>query len=337
MRATVEFPDLASDALTEASPPPRRPREGTESRPRPVVLPLDGSALSERARPFAIAVASERKAPLALLAVVDPYQASALGLASAAGAVLYDVDVPDAILDVKRYLEAQVAACERAVPGLAVTAYVQVGDAAREILEATAQLRGQLVVMTTHGRGGIDRWIRGSVAERIVSEGTVPVMLVRPWDHAVRPVTPEAPGRRVLVPLDGTPLAEEAIDEAIRLAGPGEVLLVRDVVPVRDDWSFNPGVQLALNAQAEAYLEVVAARVRAARGRARTAILTRPDVTEAICGLVTLESIDVIALATHGRGTIGRWLHGSVSDELARRAPVPVVLVHGTGERVPVA
>jgi nucleotide-binding universal stress UspA family protein len=62
-------------------------------------------------------------------------------------------------------------------------------------------------------------------------------------------------------------------------------------------------------------------------------VLTRPEIADAIAKLVTMEAVDLITLVTHGRGAIGRWLHGSVSDDLALHAPVPVVLVHA----VPVA
>ena len=195
------------------------------------------------------------------------------------------------------------------------------------------EIDAQLVVLTTHGRGGVDRWIRGSVAERVVSHGHLPVMLIRPWDHPVPEVTADHPGWRVLVPLDGTPLAEAPLAEAARLAVGGEVLLVRDVVPMHGEWSFDPSEQLEANAEAEAYLERVAERMRADGTRVRTVVLTRPEVVDAITEMVSMEAVDMIVVATHGRGAIGRWLHGSVSDDLALHAPVPVLLVH-TAERV---
>ena len=91
--------------------------------------------------------------------------------------------------------------------------------------------------------------------------------------------------------------------------------------------------QLEANGAAEAYLEGVAARLRQDGTRVRTVVLTQPEVVPTISALVEMDAVDVIAVATHGRGMIGRWLHGSVSDDLALHAPVPVMLLH-TAERV---
>jgi nucleotide-binding universal stress UspA family protein len=333
MRATIEPPRTAPSIRTSATIPVAAEEADGTPAIRPVVLPLDGSALSERARPWAVAIARLRRAPLVLMGVVDPYQASSLGLAAAAGVPLYDTLVPNAVQDVTKYLEAQAEQCAADAPGLQIDVRVQIGDAAREILHGAGESDAQLVVLTTHGRGGVDRWIRGSVAERIVSHGHLPVMLIRPWDHRVPEVTADHLGWRVLVPLDGTPLAEASLAEAARLAVGGEVLLVRDVAPMHGEWSFDPSEQLEANAEAEAYLERVAERMRVDGTLVRTVVLTRPEVVDAITELVSMEAVDVVVVATHGRGAIGRWLHGSVSDDLALHAPVPVLLVH-TAERV---
>jgi nucleotide-binding universal stress UspA family protein len=83
---------------------------------------------------------------------------------------------------------------------------------------------------------------------------------------------------------------------------------------------------------AKVYLDGVANRLREDGIRVRTLVLTRPVVTDAISEVVSTEAIDLIVLATHGRGAIGRLLHGSVSDALARHAPVPVLLIHQAPE-----
>ena len=330
MRATIEPPRTVPSIRTAATIPVKAEEADGTPAIRPVVLPLDGSALSERARPWAVAIARLHQAPLVLMGVVDPYQASTLGLAATAGVPLYDTLVPDAVQEVTKYLEAQAEECAAVAPGMQIDARVQIGDAAREILHGAGEIDAQLVVLTTHGRGGVDRWIRGSVAERVVSHGHLPVMLIRPWDHPVPEVTADHPGWRVLVPLDGTPLAEAPLAEAARLAVGGEVLLVRDVVPMHGEWSFDPSEQLEANAEAEAYLERVAERMRADGTRVRTVVLTRPEVVDAITEIVSMEAVDMMVVATHGRGVIGRWLHGSVSDDLALHAPVPVLLVHAS-------
>jgi nucleotide-binding universal stress UspA family protein len=328
MRATIEPPRTVPSKGKEVETPLVAPDVDGTPVIRPVVLPLDGSALSERALPWAVAIARLRQAPLVLMGVVDPYQASTLGLAASAGMPLYDTLVPDAVEEVTKYLEAQAGKCAALAPDLRIDARVLIGDAAREILHGSGEVEAQVVVMTTHGRGGVDRWIRGSVAERIVSQGHLQVMLIRPWDHSVPEVTDAHPGWRVLVPLDGTTLAEGALAEAARLAVGAEVLLVRDVVPLHGEWSSDPTEQLAANAEAGTYLERIADQMRATGTHVRTVVLTRPEVADAICELVSMEAVDMIVATTHGRGAIGRWLHGSVSDDLVLRAPVPVLLIH---------
>ncbi|NCA13208.1 MAG: universal stress protein [Proteobacteria bacterium] len=188
MRATIDPPHTVSPTTLAVADPATPSVDGAPD-VRPVVLPLDGSALSERARPWAVAIARLHQAPLMLMGVVDPYQASTLGLAATAGVPLYDTLVPDTVQEVTTYLEAQAEAIVAMAPDVQVSTRVQIGDAAREILHGAGEIDAQLVVLTTHGRGGVDRWIRGSVAERVVSHGHLPVMLIRPWDHPVPEVT----------------------------------------------------------------------------------------------------------------------------------------------------
>jgi nucleotide-binding universal stress UspA family protein len=308
MRATIDPPRTVLPDGAETMPAPDAPDLVGPSAVRPVILPLDGSALSERARPWAVAIARTRQAPVIMMGVVDAYQASSLGLAASAGIPLYNSMVPDALQEVTQYLETQVGACAAVAPDVHTQGLLKIGDASREILKVASELDAQMVVLTTHGRGGVDRLIWGSVAEQVVRNG------------------------RVLVPLDGTKLAETSLAEATRLAVGGELLLVRDVVSGQGDWSDDLTEPREATDMAKSYLDGVANRLREDGIRVRTLVLTRPVVTDAISEVVSTEAIDLIVLATHGRGAIGRLLHGSVSDALARHAPVPVLLIHRAPE-----
>jgi len=332
MRATIDPPRTVLANGAETMTATDAPELAGPPAVRPVILPLDGSALSERARPWAVAIARTRQAPVIMMGVVDAYQASSLGLAASAGVPLYDSMVPDALQEVTQYLETQVGACAAVAPDVHTQGLLKIGDASREILKVASELDAQMVVLTTHGRGGVDRLIWGSVAEQVVRNGHVPVLLVRPWEHPVPELTSEHPGWRVLVPLDGTKLAETSLAEATRLAVGGELLLVRDVVSGHGDWSDDLTEPREATDMAKVYLDGVANRLREDGIRVRTLVLTRPVVTDAISEVVSTEAIDLIVLATHGRGAIGRLLHGSVSDALARHAPVPVLLIHQAPE-----
>lgn len=177
------------------------------------------------------------------------------------------------------------------------------------------------------------RW--GSVAEQVVRDGHVPVLLIRPWEHPVPELASEHPGWRVLVPLDGKKVAETSLAEAPRLAVGVELLRVCDVVSGHGDWSDDLTEPREATDMAKLYLDGMASRMREDGTRVQTLVLTRPVVTDAISEVVSTEAIDLPVLATHGRGAIGRLLHGGVSDALARQAPVPVVLIHQAPE-VPV-
>ena len=325
MRATFDPPGTvpASGPVTDA------PELAAPPSVRPVILPLDGSALSERARYWAVAIARTRHTPVIMIGVVDANQVSSLGLAVvSAGIYIYTSMVPDALREVTQYLEPQVGACATVAPDVHTQGLLKIGDASREILNVASELDAEMVVLMTHGRGGVDRLIWGSVAEQVVRNGHVPVLLVRPWEHPVPELTPEHPGWRVLVHLDGTKLAETSLAEAARLAVGGELLMVRDVVSGHGDWSDDLTEPREATDMVKLHLDGVASRLREDGIQVRTLVLTRPVVTDAISEVVSTEAIDLIVLATHGRGAIGRLLHGSVSDAIARHAPVPVLLIH---------
>ena len=204
-----------------------------------------------------------------------------------------------------------------------------------------------LVVMATHGRGGLSRAWLGSVADRLVRHIRPPVLLVRP-EHG-RAATAEAPEfHRVLVPLDGSKLAEQALESALALGAPGEVeyTLLTMVEPPQLS---TPSVMMAVAAstagnEREALAQIAALRQAAAeryltqignelqrRGVAvRTHLAVQPQPAQGILEYAAATHADLIALATHGLGGVARLLVGSVADKVIRGAPVPVLVVHPT-------
>lgn len=167
-----------------------------------ILVPLDGSELAELALAPAGLLARRFRAQLWLVSVLVPVpleSGSSVRLARTA------VDqAQDYLQDVQRRLEAD---------GLAVRAIVRWGDPAGEILATAHESRAVLIAMATHGRGGLGRWMIGSVADRVVRAATIPVLVV-PARAAAR-----QPGfHRLLVPLDGSALAEAALPHALLLA-----------------------------------------------------------------------------------------------------------------------
>lgn len=163
--------------------------------PELILVPLDGSSLAARALPYAVALARERHLPLLLLRVLEPSPARGLPL----------VQEPDA----RSYLEH--VASQLRDEGIDTETHLSstLFGTVPEVLVGKAQQRGcELIVMSTHGRSGLGRWVYGTVAEDVLRRSSVPVLLISSTCDRV-----SASGKRlrVLLPLDGSGLSEEVI------------------------------------------------------------------------------------------------------------------------------
>jgi nucleotide-binding universal stress UspA family protein len=212
-----------------------------------------------------------------------------------------------------------------------VETLVGCGDAAREITAVAVVWRAGLIVLTTHGRSGLGRWLYGSVADGVLRRAPVPVLLV--------PATCEHrwPGgrpRRLLVPLDGSAYAEEALAPAAQLAraAGAELRLLRVAeLPLhpRRPGSIMAGYDSDSTPEltrTKEYLGAVAARLRA-RG---LEVTVRTDVGapgEVIGEHAHVAGTDLLVMATHGHTGLARLLLGSVAAGALQRANRPTLLV----------
>lgn len=267
---------------------------------KPILVPLDGSERAERALPYAEVLAAPG-CELILLEV-GPAEDEFGVLARHAGSC---------------------AQLETAI-----------GDPAEQILQVARELGVGLIVMTTHGRGALGRWAFGSVADTVTRMAPVPVMVIRPRDDDAGAIPVM---RRVVVPLDGSPLAERALPTAQALAqqlnAPVHLitaidltsLLPVELIPtVAFDASLYAETAAKLQADAETWL------ARAAEQLQRVGVTATWEVLSGSPFLVISDAVtpgDVLVLASHGRSGAKRWLLGSVTEKLIREAPVPVVLV----------
>lgn len=141
---------------------------------RRLLVPLDGSALAEKALPHALAVARLFGSELILLrVVVSPYALVAPDLILAGA----EADLSSLRGQAEAYLRSVAARLE--AEGAAVRTVVCEGPVAEAILEQAEALAADLIVMSTHGRGGVRRWVYGSVAERVLQGATCPILLIR--------------------------------------------------------------------------------------------------------------------------------------------------------------
>lgn len=200
--------------------------------------------------------------------------------------------------------------------GRDVATLVRFGEAADEILAATPGTG--LIVMSTRGAGMVGRALLGSVADRIARQAQVPVLLVRASDDLA--ASPRF--ARIVVPLDGSPRAEQAVPIAAALAR--EIgIPVRLIHVVADD-----AAEGAARDKTSQTLQAQAQTLRDDGLDASSEILTGQPAS-ALLGALTPE--DLVVMTSRGRGGLGRLL-GSVADRLVREAPAPVLLAPSLAE-----
>ena len=274
-----------------------------------VLVPVDGSPLAERALLYARRLAHDSNGRIVLLQVVP---ASANADATIRTATLYLENL------ITQFSE---SSFDRPV--------VTAGDPASSIL-AEVEFHGiDLIVMSTHGRSGLGRWIYGSVADAVIRRAAVPVLLVPATGVAE---WPDNRALRILVPLDGSELAETVLGAVANLSGTlnAEVLLLRaqeaPTAPEADRSTDSNGELPSERDRVDGYLDRVAAHLRAHGLRVR--VETRPGhAATAIVEVTQEQSIDLVAMATHGSGGLTRLVMGSVAASVVQRATVPVLLV----------
>lgn len=140
--------------------------------------------------------------------------------------------------------------------------------------------------------------------------------------------------QRVLVPLDGSELAEEVLPLVEKLAGPvdAEVTLLRVVEPISPGEAMasagvlTPDALLAREIDAKAYVATVARRLAGKGIRVKPRVSVGP-AAEAILAAVGATGTDLVAMTTHGRSAVARLLFGSVAEAVLRGSPVPVLLI----------
>jgi nucleotide-binding universal stress UspA family protein len=289
-----------------------------------ILVPLDGSSASEAALPFAQALARRAKATLILVRAVPggvPWHDAAAQHRDVAEAEDYLINLGSA-------LEAE---------DLKVQIGVPFGSSpAMWILEEIELRHADLVVMATHDRVGPDRWLHGSVAETVVSRAATPVLLIREAEgQTVAPRFDDA-DPVMIVPLDGSELAEAALPiarEWCRLLS-ARAVLVGVIPPAGHLIAVEGGVapyteseRARTELDAQAYLDASVARLGADAVAVDTCLASGEAATE-IAELAREYQAAAVIMATHGRTGVLRTLLGSVAGGVLHRGTTPVLLIH---------
>jgi nucleotide-binding universal stress UspA family protein len=303
---------------------------------RSIVVPLDGSERAEHALPMALSIARRHGAALHVVRVYVP-------VAGAEGeyAVRYDEALDRELMRrAGEYLQDVVARLAR-VGGIRATSALREGPVADTIAHHAGTVGADLLVMTTQGRGPLGRFWLGSVSDELARQAGVPILFVRPQKTAPNfGVEPSI--RRVLIPLDGSALAESILEPVLALwdSGRTEYTLLQIVQPTAE-LDYGPaggsitGFQESLDRlraleqqelkRAHEYLEPLAARLRARLFAVHTRAAAGERPANGILDDATLHGADLIALATRGRGGLKRLVLGSTADKVLRGADTPVL------------
>lgn len=296
-----------------------------------IAIPLDGSPFSERVLAYLPGLITPHQTELLLVHVVELSHYLALMAPDA----LHTVDISHWRREAEEYM--QRIKGELREQGYTVQTMILEGDVAGAICEVADAQDADLIAMTTHGRAGIQRWFLGSVADRVVRSARQPVFLVRPQAEA----KPRIPLQRILVPLDGSELAEMALPQALSLAqaNRGEIWLLQ-AVEFPEYWGEEyVGVQTVpalistdeQEAAAQEYLSGVAARLEA-EGYTVHTVVTAGHAANAIASVAAEQDIDLVVMSTHGRTGLSRWVFGSVAEKVVRTAECPVLLIRAREE-----
>lgn len=287
---------------------------------RSIYVPLDGSPFAELALPVAVDIARRSEALLQLALVHHPVPALATALEVPEIEAQLDQEARAREQTYLRSIEERVRGTGN-VPAASALLDGPVAAALRAHIEHTG---ADLVVLTTHGRGPVSRFWLGSVADQLMRQLHLPVLLVRQGEVA------SAPRRfgRILIALDGSPFAERAVDAILRLGQvfQAEYDLVMVVEPpfVIADPSGLSVVPLPVDSEqrlrraAEHYLEGMAARVRREGARVATHAVEGQGAAGTLLAQADLLHADLVALASHGAGGVERLVVGSVADKVIR-------------------
>lgn len=296
-----------------------------------ILVPLDGSSLAEQALPCATTLARRLPADLVLFRAVwiPPDIQEMLDEST----VKLNAIVAQMEAEAKDYLGPLVKQLGHA--GLDARPAVRRGPAADAILDYAEQSNINHIVMATHGYSGIKHWTHGSVAERVLQAAHVPLLLVRAGEeNQLQDWQQPMVCRRVLVPLDGSQVAEQILPTVTRIAQSfsAEVVLFQVPIAYVSGWMTGEwylpvqGVLETAEEDAHTYLSSVAARLEA-QGLDVGISTGMGSVANCIVEYAEANSVDLVAMCTHGRTGLARWTLGSVADRVLRAGSTPILLV----------
>ena len=282
-----------------------------------ILVPLNGSDLAEKALPYAKIIATQKKGQLVLFAV-------SLTIFNERRDRLFE-----------SYLE--VSAKDINAQGIKTSTATAYGDVAEEIVKYAGDNKIDLIVMATHGYTKARKWMFGSITQKVLYGSEIPVLLIKSRTPAA-----SLEFNRILVPVDGSPFSESTfphVDELARKTD-REVLLLHvcepPVVPSYGSRPINPTWKKyrddmwdEMEKQATNYVKKTADEMvqNGLNVRSRVVKALTGEVPKIIMQISREEDIDLIAIATHGRGGVRRLVYGNVANKIVEESSQPMLLI----------
>lgn len=294
-----------------------------------ILIPLDGSKTAEKVLPYARALAENLKARIELISALNVAEMAAH--ISAEHARHLDTLTEEGERRSLEYLK-KIATT---FPGCSVACTVEKGRPEDVILEKAAIDAGTLIAMATHGRSGLDRWLLGSIAEKVLRGATTPLLLIRASEQTKS--EGEAPLKAVIVPLDGSELAEIVLPAAVELAKKLnlEIVLFRAYNIPYSAYGGGDGYYAidfteltdAMKDEAQTYLEKKRAELKG-QGFEKISCVAREGLSaDQIIKISRETPASLIAMCSHGRSGAKRWVLGSVTETVVRHGGDPVLVI----------
>jgi len=291
-----------------------------------MLILLDGSKVAEQVLPYARCLAKALSLPVDLFQAVD---AEALeSLANPAQGRYVDTLLNEKRTSSAGYLET----VGRSFEAVRLSSAVEIGKPEDLILDKAGADPQTLVVMATHGRSGIQRWVLGSVADKVLHGVANDLFLVRASEQGKTEGT--ATLTKVIVPLDGSPLAEKILPQVIELGTkmPLEVILMRayalpPAISPNEYTGFSQELFNQLEGEAKDYLVEKSQELSEQGLRNISYVIDLGYGAEEITRLARKTPDNFIAMCTHGRSGVKRWALGSVTDRVVRHSGDPVLII----------
>ena len=293
-----------------------------------ILIPLDGSKTAEKVLPYARYLAGKFKIPVELLAVIDIAEIATH--ITAEKARFLDGMIEEGMRTSETYLRGVAAT----FGGSAVKCTVDKGRADEAIVEKGESDTAMLIAMATHGRSGLNRFLLGSVAEKVLRGAANPLLLVRATEEAKS--DGEADFKTIIVPLDGSELAESVLP---MVAGAAkklglEVILFRGYHIPYNAYAGDDGYYAvnyddliaAVRDEALEYLDKKVAEVKKLGVEKVSLIAKEGFAGDEIIALGRKTPAGLIAMCSHGRSGVKRWVLGSVTENVVRHTINPVLV-----------